>query len=46
MLAKTERQAKMNNINKLCPLQYHITAPGKWPEIVLNDFGQHTMSWS
>jgi len=46
MLAKTERQAKMNNINKLCPLQYQITAPGNWPEIVLNNFGQHKMSWS
>jgi len=46
MLAKTERHAKMNNINKLCPLQYQITAPGNWPEIVLNNFGQHKMSWS
>jgi hypothetical protein len=44
MLAKTERQAKMNSINKLGPLQYQITAPGNWPKIVLNNFGQHTMS--
>jgi hypothetical protein len=46
MLAKIERQAKMNSINKMGPLQYQITAPGNWPEIVLNNFGQHTMSWS
>jgi hypothetical protein len=46
MLAKTERQAKMNSINKLGPLQYQITAPGNWSEIVLNNFGQHMMSRS
>jgi hypothetical protein len=28
VLAKTERQAKMNSINKLGPLQYQITGPG------------------
>jgi len=46
ILAKTKRQAKMNSINKLCPLQYHITAPSHWQEIVLNNFGQHRMRWS
>jgi hypothetical protein len=46
MLAETERQANVNSIDKLGLLQYQITAPSNWPQIVLNNFGQHTMGWT
>jgi hypothetical protein len=46
MLVETERKVKVNSIDKLGLLQYQITAPGNWPQIVQNNFGQHTMSWT
>jgi hypothetical protein len=46
MLAETERKVKVNNINKLDLLQYQITAPSNRAQIVQNNFGQHTMSWT
>jgi hypothetical protein len=46
MLAETEGKAKVNSINKLGLLQYQITAPGKRPQIVQDNFVQHMMSWA
>jgi hypothetical protein len=46
MLVEIERKAKVNSINKLGLLQYRITGPGNRPQIVQNNFGQHTMSWT
>jgi hypothetical protein len=43
MLAEAERQAEVNGVNKLGLLQDQITVPGNWPQIVLNNFGQHAV---
>jgi hypothetical protein len=33
----------VNGVNKLGLLPDQITAPGNWPQIVLNNFGQHAV---
>jgi hypothetical protein len=43
MLAQAERQAKVNNIDKLGPFQDQITTPSNRPDVLLNDLGQHAV---
>jgi hypothetical protein len=45
MLAQAERQANVNSINKLGPLQDQITVPNNGPKVVLNNLDKHAI-WS
>jgi hypothetical protein len=43
MLAQVERQAEVDGINKLGLLQNQVTGLDNWPEVVLNNLGQHAV---
>jgi hypothetical protein len=43
VLAQAERQAEVDNIDKLGPFQDQVTATSNRPDVLLNDLGQHAV---